>query len=92
MKQLSLIKEKKYAARKCSRPISLRGANHIVLKAKRPTLRRQQVVIRRLIRENQERFGVKLRALAIMDDHVHLVVKVSSRKQFADALRFLTDG
>ena len=89
MKQLTLIKDKKYAARKCARPISLRGANHIVLKSMRPVLRRHQPVIRGLIREAQNRFGVKLRALAVMDDHVHLVVKVASRKQFADALRFL---
>ena len=32
-----------------------------------------------LIREAQDRFGLKIRALAVMDDHVHLVVKVSSR-------------
>ena len=92
MKQLNLITEKKYAARKCARPISLRGANHIVLKAIRPTLRRNQVTIRRLIRETQDRFGVKIRALAVMDNHIHLVLKVSSRTQFADALRFLAGG
>ena len=92
MKQLTLIKEKKYAARKCARPISLRGANHIVLKSKRPTLRRHQTVIRALIRETQDRFGLKIRALAVKDDHIHLVVKVSSRGQFANALRFLAGG
>ena len=92
MKQLTLIKEKKYDARKCVRPISLRGANHIVLKAVRPTLRRHQTVIRTLIRDTQDRFGVKIRALAVMNDHVHLVVKVTSRKQFADALRYLAGG
>ena len=92
MKQLTLIKEKKYAARKCARPISLRGANHIALKSKRPILRWHQAVIRELIRETQYRFGLKIRALAVMEDHVHLVVKVSSRKQFADALGFLAGG
>ena len=92
MKQLNLINEKTYAARKCARSISLRGANHIVLKSKRPTLRRHQPEIRALIRETQDRFSVKIRALAVMDDHIHLVLKVSSRKQFADALRFLAGG
>ncbi len=89
MKQLTLIREKKYAARKCSRPISLRGANHIVMKSLRPTLRRYHAPIRFLIREAQDRFGVKIRALAIMGDHIHLVMKVGSRAQFANALRFL---
>ena len=92
MKQLTLIKEKKYAARKCARPISLRGANHIVLKSLRSTLRRHQPVIRALIRDAQDRFGLKIRALAVMGDHVHLVVKVNSRNQFANALRFLAGG
>ena len=92
MKQLNLIREKKYVARKCARAISLRGANHIVMKSARPGLRRHQPVIRALIRQTQDRFGVKLRALAVMGDHVHLVMKVDSRKQFADALRFLAGG
>ncbi|MBI3557447.1 MAG: transposase [Deltaproteobacteria bacterium] len=86
---LALIREKKYTARKIARPISLRGANHLVMKSKRPTLRRHQPVIRQIIRVTQDRFGVKIRALAVMSDHVHLVIKVGSRAQFANALRFL---
>ena len=63
-----------------------------MLKSRYPNLRRHQPIIRALIRETQDRFGLKVRALAVMEDHVHLVVKVSSRKQFADALRFLAGG
>ena len=47
------------------------------------------MVIRYLIRDAQVRFDVKIRSLAIMPDHVHLVVKVGSRVQFANALRFI---
>jgi len=46
-------------------------------------------LVRAVIRETQDRFGVKLRAFAVMSNHIHLVVKVSSRSQFANALRFL---
>jgi REP element-mobilizing transposase RayT len=40
--------------------------------------------------ETQRRFGIELRAFSVMPDHVHLIVKVSTRKQWADALRFFT--
>jgi REP element-mobilizing transposase RayT len=88
--QLSLLKEKKYASRKVARPISTKEFNHIVVKSSLPILRRQYRLIQLVLIEAQKRFGIELRAFAVMPDHVHLVVKVSSRKQFADALRFFT--
>lgn len=84
-----LIPDKKYSRRKVARPISLRGANHVVLKSRHPILRRHMGLIHALIRETQARYGVKLRAFAIMEDHAHFVIKVGSRSQFANALRFL---
>lgn len=89
MRQLSLLREKKYKHRKVARAISLRGANHIVLKTNRHVLRKNVAKIRILIHETQTRFGIKIRALSLMSNHIHLIVKVSNRKQFADALRFL---
>ena len=89
MKQLALIKENKYSKRKVARAISLRGANHVVLKTDKFILRKNAAAIRRLIRETQDRFGIKLRAVSIMSNHVHLVIKTGSRKQFGDSLRFL---
>lgn len=89
MRQLTLIREKKYTKQKVARSISLRGANHVVLKARAPMLRRSIPRIRTLIRETQDRFGVRIQALAIMPDHIHLVLKVTRRRQFADSLRFL---
>lgn len=88
MRQLTLLREQKYEGRKTARPISLSGANHVVFKARRPVLRRNIPRIRRLLREAQDRFGIRIHALAIMPDHIHLVLRVSSRKQFADSLRF----
>lgn len=67
----------------------MRHFNHVVLKALVPILRRQTQVVRTLIRETQDRFGIRLRALAIMPDHVHLIVQVGTREQFQNALRFL---
>lgn len=78
VKQLVLIQEKKYPARKTARPISLRGANHVILKSGRPVLRRHARAIRWFIRQTQDRYEMKLRALAIMPDHVHLVIRKRS--------------
>lgn len=89
MRQLLLLKEKRYVARKTARSISTRHFNHVVLKARRPILRKNVAVVRALIRETQLRFGIRLRALAIMPDHVHLIVQVGTREQFQNALRFL---
>jgi len=88
-KQLTLIKERKYPKRKVARAISLRGANHVVLKASAPILRKHHAKIKFEIRKAQDRFSVRVRALAIMPDHIHLILKVSSRLQFANALRML---
>jgi len=88
-KQLTLIKERKYEKRKVARALSLRGANHVVLKASAPILRRHHSRIKSEIRKAQDRFSIRIRALAIMPDHIHLILKVSSRVQFANALRML---
>jgi REP element-mobilizing transposase RayT len=88
--QLSLLNQKKYSGRKVARPISTKEFNHIVVKSRLPILRLQYRLIQLVLIEAQRRFGIELRAFAVMPDHCHLVVKVSSRKQFADALRFFT--
>ena len=90
MKQLPLIPRKKYRARKVARAIATRrGANHVVLKSRTPILRRHRAVVLRSIRETQDRFGVLLHAFSIMENHIHLVIRASSREQFANALRML---
>lgn len=51
-------------------------------------LRLNYRLIQSVLIETQRRFGLQLRAFAVMPDHVHLVVRVTSRKQWADSLRF----
>ena len=59
------------------------------MKARLPVLRKHRAVVLRSIRETQDRFGIRLRALSVMENHIHLVVRVSNRDQFANALRML---
>ncbi|MBI2606283.1 MAG: transposase [Deltaproteobacteria bacterium] len=87
--QLKLFREKKYSSRKIARTLSTRAYNHVVMKAGRPILRKHHFLIKKTLRETQERFGLRIRAIAIMPDHVHLVVQVPSRALFANAMRFL---
>ena len=88
MKQIKLSIEKKYKKRKVARSVSVREFNHVILKSRLPILRRNRKLIRELLKDTQERFGIKLKSLAIMEDHIHLVTAVSNRKAFADAFRF----
>lgn len=88
MKQLSLPR-RRYQKRKVARAISLKGANHITLRANAFVLRRHHSTIKEIIVETQKRYEIKLRAIAIMSNHLHLVTKVPSREAFANALRFL---
>ena len=86
-KQLHLLQIKKYASRKCVRPISIREFNHVVFKARVPVLRKHRAVITRTLHDCQLRYGLRLKAIAIMENHIHLAVKVPSRKSFADFMR-----
>lgn len=90
MKQLHLIIRKKFKARKQARPIAVkRGENHVILKSRVPLLRKHRDIVYRSLRETQLRFGIRLRALAVMENHIHLIIRVSDRGQFANALRML---
>lgn len=88
-KQLNLLSLKKYHSRKTARAIGIRETNHVVMKAIVPVLRLQYSLVKTVIRETQERYGVKLYALAIMEDHLHFLIQVPSRKAFADSMKFL---
>ena len=90
MKQLTLLRPKKYRGRKTARLIATkRGSNHVVLKSRRPILRRHRAIVLRSIRETQDRFEIRLHAFSVMENHIHLLVRASSRPQFANALRML---
>jgi REP element-mobilizing transposase RayT len=89
-RQYSLFIQKTNAARKSARAISTKEYNHIVVKARVPILRLHYRLIQLVLIETQRRFGIELRAFSVMPDHCHLIVNVSSRSQFANALRFFT--
>lgn len=88
-KQLTLLKEKKYAARKTARLICVRGANHVIMKSRLPILRARHPLIKFLTQETETRFQVQIKASAIMENHCHFLIKTPSRQAFANALRFL---
>ena len=90
MKQLPLIPRPQYRKRKTARIIGTRRAqNHVILKARIPILRRHRAIVLRSIRDTQDRFHIRIRALAVMSDHLHLVIRVTHREQFANAMRML---
>lgn len=88
MKQMKLLHEKKYAYRKTARPISTRQWMHVVFKSHRPVLRMNHVLVRKVFQEMQIRFGVRLKSIAIMENHIHVLIRVPSRDSFANAMRF----
>lgn len=71
------------------RKITLRGLNHIVLKSKQPVLRSKHLLVKSIIKETETRFGVNFKEVAIMENHIHFLMKAPSRVAFANALRFL---
>lgn len=89
-KQIPLMEFKKYKLRKQARPIATRSPNHIVLKARLPILRRNHLIIRKIIQETQRRFGIRIRSISILETHIHLLVESANRILFQNALRFLT--
>jgi REP element-mobilizing transposase RayT len=89
-KQLPLLTEKKYLARKTVRAIGIRQPNHVTFKARLPILRANHLVVKQLVRETQRRYGIRIRALAIMDNHLHFLIQTPSREAFQNSLRFLS--
>lgn len=89
-RQKNLFQFRKYSGRKLTRPVATREFNHLIVKSRLPILRLNHLLIQAVLMKTQRRFGIQLRAFAVMPDHVHLIVKVSSRKQWADALRFFS--
>ncbi|MEW6055545.1 MAG: transposase [Bdellovibrionota bacterium] len=83
-RQLTLLKEKKYSKRKVRRVISIKQYNHCVLKSHLPVLRRHAEQIKRVIREEQIKWKIELKALAIECNHIHLALKTPSRESFAN--------
>ena len=87
-KQIQLLSEKKYRFRKTVRPVSTREYMHCVFKSDKYVLRKHARLIRKEIQEIERRFGVKAKSVAIMPNHIHMLIKVPSRILFANAMRY----
>lgn len=89
LEQQRKLCEKKSHGRKTVRPISIRGFNHVVLKSRYYVLRRNHALVKQIIRETQLRFGMRIRALSIMENHIHVLMNAPTREAFGNAMRFL---
>lgn len=89
-KQLNLFHTKIYKKGKIAREISTKHHNHVVLKSFKPIIRLHRNKIRKIFIDTQTKFGISVSSLSIMENHIHIVVKVSTRTQFANSMRYLT--
>lgn len=97
MRQLSLIPnaplhhggELARGRRKSSRPLTSRKPLHLVLKARFP-LRRHRSLISGEAHRLAEKFCCRIYDIAVASDHVHLVLKISGRKEYCAFIRSLT--
>lgn len=85
--QLRLFENKEFRYRKVARPISARGFHHVVLKTNQPVLRLYRDLILFILRRSQLKYGIELKALSIMSNHVHLCIRTPNRICFANFLR-----
>ncbi|MCC7404048.1 MAG: transposase [Bdellovibrionales bacterium] len=79
------------------RPISTKNAMHLTLRSSRAkgrhsflANRARQVLIESKIREMAKKFGVSIYKLAIVGNHIHLLLRATSRRGFISFLRAIT--
>lgn len=97
MKQFSLIAaspnchggELALGKRKGIRPLSSKRPLHLVLKAGAP-IRKHNSFIEAVAKRLAEKFSCRLYDVAIAEDHVHLVLKIPGRREYAAFVRSLT--
>ena len=75
--------------RKNARPLSSKRPLHLVLKAARP-IRAHQSLFRNKLFQLGEKFQIRIYSSAVAADHVHLVLKISGRRQYAAFIRSYT--
>lgn len=100
MKQMHLFKEKVTrefggslleGRRKTQRPLAFRGSNHLVLKTTSSVLLlNNQDLVKRAIGKYARRFGLKIYALAVQADHIHIHFRVGTRIQYNRWTRTVT--
>jgi REP element-mobilizing transposase RayT len=69
--------------RKSRRPLSLRRPIHIVMRADRSVLRRNERLVRGVWNRMAKRFGIKTYASAVNSNHLHFVIRIQSRGMYA---------
>lgn len=101
MKQQSLFADKilnefggsllKKGKRKSARPLNIKAPIHLVLKAEDSIqMFRHDKLIRGQINRLCFKFGIKVYSIAVHEDHVHCVIKLSSRRFYRAWIRSLT--
>ncbi len=101
MRQQHLFREKvlnefggslfKKGQRKVARPLSTKRPIHLVLKAKSANLLlRNRITIQKRAEKLGRKFGIKLYAVAVQADHIHVALRISSRRMYSAWIRSLT--
>ncbi len=98
MKQLSLIPKPNLACggelnntRQEQRVLSTRRPINLVLKTRNSAnLFRSRLVVKSLTSKYAEKFGIKVYASSVQRDHLHLVIKIPSRRSYIALIRTLT--
>lgn len=82
--------------RKLERPLSTKHVIHLTLKSDKAkgalsflTFKNQNLV-REIIREKAKKFGVRIADMANVGDHIHLKLRIQSRRLFQNFLRAIT--
>jgi REP element-mobilizing transposase RayT len=101
MKQLNLMKKSKNSRehggtaslgkRKTQRALSVKRPIHLVLKSQRAVgkrnLLRHRTLIENVVRKAQRRFSVRIYEMAVVSNHIHLLVKGYSRTELQNFFR-----
>lgn len=76
--------------RKNRRPLCTKRSFHLVLKSQHHNLFKNKSAILELIHRYEKLFGIRTYGVSVQKDHLHLVVKISSRIQYLKFIRTLT--
>ncbi|MGE3610829.1 MAG: transposase [Bacteriovoracaceae bacterium] len=76
--------------RKSERPLKMNKPLHIVLRAKRSTLKTKERKIQNLLKKYAERFNIKIYRVSVNSNHLHLLIVVKRRMHFQHFLRSIT--
>ena len=82
--QLSLGKRKE------RRTLCSKRAIHLILKSNKPILRANKNKIEKATRKYAKRFSIKIYQESIQRDHLHSLIRISSRQSYSKFIRALT--